>query len=125
MSYPKFPYPDDPLIEQFLFRKREPTLMLLHHFLIQCHKCGDINIHPTKSMLGLVYKQRKIAWITQLGNNFVHIVFPFPIAYPDNFCFQKIAQVPGDQQQFNHHLRIYHPEDINEEVIKFIGIALA
>ena len=38
-------------------------------------------------------------------------------------CFQKIAEVSGDHKQFNHHLRMYFKEDINEEVLKFMEIA--
>lgn len=64
-----------------------------------------------------------MAWVTQLGKNFIHVVFPFKKAYEDQFCFQKIAQVPGDAKQYNHHFRMYHPEDVNQEVIQFMKLA--
>jgi hypothetical protein len=74
-------------------------------------------------MIGIDNWNKRIAWITQLGKNFVHVVFPFKQAYEDNLCFQKIAQVPGDAKQFNHHFRMLLKEDINEEVLKFMKLA--
>jgi hypothetical protein len=57
-----------------------------------------------------------------LGKDFIDIVFPFEKPYPDNLCFRKIAQVPG-QLQFNHHFRMQRKEDINGEVKKFMKLA--
>ncbi|WP_262708867.1 hypothetical protein [Pedobacter changchengzhani] len=37
------------------------------------------------------------------------------------FGLEKIAQVPITQQ-FNHHLRIYNEEDVNEEVKTFMNM---
>jgi hypothetical protein len=31
--------------------------------------------------------------------------------------------VPGDNKQFNHHFRMLHTEDINEEVIGYMKLA--
>jgi hypothetical protein len=75
-------------------------------------------------MIGIANDKKRIAWITQLGKNFIHVVFPFKQPYPDNLCFQKIAQVPGDAHQFNHHFRMYNTEDVNDEVKKFMKMAL-
>jgi hypothetical protein len=74
-------------------------------------------------MIGVANAHKRIAWITQLGKNFVHVVFPFEKPYPDNLCFQKIAQVPGDAKQFNHHFRMYYKEDVNKEVLGFMKMA--
>ena len=71
-------------------------------------------------MIGVANDHKRIAWITQLGKNFVHVVFPFKVQHEDNLCFQKIAQVPGDSKQFNHHFRMYQTEDVNEEVIGYM-----
>jgi len=49
-------------------------------------------------------------------------VFPFKQPYEDNLCFQKVAQVPG-QQQFNHHYRMLSVDDLNEEVLGFMRLA--
>ena len=109
-------------VATFLNGKSEHTLQLFDHFIKQYQKIGNITIEPTKTMIGISNSNKRIAWITQLGKNFIHVVFPFKELYKDNLCFQKMAQVPG-QNQYNHHLRIYFKEDINEEVIKFMKMA--
>jgi hypothetical protein len=72
-------------------------------------------------MIGFAARTR-MAYVIRLGKNFVDIVFPFDQPYPDNLCFHKIAQVPGSRQ-FNHHLRIFNKEDLNEEVLRFMRLA--
>lgn len=82
-----------------------------------------MTVHPAKTMIGISNGKRRIAWMTQVGRSFVHVVFPFKKAYPDNLCFQKIARVPGDTRPFNHHFRRYAIEDVNEEVQGFVHLA--
>ena len=113
----------DKTIEAFLTGKSGHTKSLFHHFANEYRKIGLVTLHPAKTMIGIGNGKRRIAWITQFGKNFIHIVFPFSKPYPDNLCFQKIAQVPGDDHQFNHHFRMLYADDINEEVIKFMTIA--
>lgn len=98
------------------------ALALYEHFINEFHETGKINLHPTKTMIGIRNGERTIAWVTQLGKNFLHVVFPFKKAHENNLCFQKIAQVPGTNQ-FNHHLRILLAEDINAEVKSFMKLA--
>ena len=64
----------------------------------------------------------RFAYVIQLGKNFVDVVFPFKQAYIDNLCFNKIKPVPGSDD-YNHHLRIYFKEDINEEVRMYMKMA--
>ncbi len=116
--------PQDKTIEDFLKGKSDHTIYLFHHFINEYQKLGMITLHPAKTMIGICNGKRRIAWITQLGKNFIHIVFPFKTSYPDNLCFQKIAQVPGDNNQFNHHFRMLYSEDINDEVISFMKMAM-
>jgi hypothetical protein len=111
----------DKVLQDFLKGKTEHTISLFHYFIEQYNRIGKITVHPTKSMIALAAKKRMV-YVTQLGKNFVHIVFPFDKPYHDNLCFQKIAQVPGSQQ-FNHHFRMFLKEDINEEVISFMKLA--
>ena len=111
-------------IQDFLKGKTDHTLSLYHHFINEYRKLGIVTLHPAKTMIGIANDKKRIAWITQLGKNFVHVVFPFKQPYPDNLCFQKIAQVPGDAHQFNHHFRMYFEEDVNDEVIEFMKLAL-
>ncbi len=96
--------------------------MLFHHFVNEFEKVGDVTLYPAKTMIGVANSHKRVAWITALGKNFIHVVFPFKQPYPDNLCFQKITQVPGDTQ-FNHHFRMLQKEDVNEEVIEFMGLA--
>lgn len=113
-----------PLFQAFTAGKSEQTLTLLSHFITQYQQLGDIYLYPTKSMLGIGIADKRVAWITQLGKSFVHVVFPFTQPYNDNLCFQKIAPVPGDAHQFNHHFRMLAPEDVNEEVLQFMRLSL-
>jgi hypothetical protein len=116
----------DPLVKSFIAGKTPVTLSLLNHFLQEYTALNkEIYLYPTKSMIGIGLGDKRIAWVTQLGKNFVHIVFPFEKAYPDNLCFQKIAPVPGDAHQVNHHFRMYAPEDVNEEVTQFMRLSMA
>lgn len=110
-------------IEDFLAGKSETTRTLFQHFIKTYSELGVISVHPAKTMIGIANDFKRIAWVTQLGKNFVHIVFPFKKPYPDNLCFTKIAQVPGDAHQFNHHFRMLHEEDLNDEVIQFMKLA--
>ncbi len=115
---------DKQLLTEFTLGKSEHALMLFDYFIITFRGVGtDITLYPTKSMIGIATSKRRIAWITQLGKNFIHVVFPFTEPHEDNLCFQKIAQVPGDMHQFNHHFRMYLQEDVNEEVIEFMKLA--
>jgi hypothetical protein len=109
-------------IDDFLHGKSEHTLALYDHFTRQYKKIGKVTLHPAKTMIGIATARKRIAYITQLGKNFIHVVFPFEKPYADNLCFQKIAQVPGEQQ-YNHHFRMYAKEDVNEEVQRFMRLA--
>lgn len=109
--------------DDFLQGKSELTKALFHHFVDEYSTIGMITLHAAKTMIGIANDTHRIAWITQLGKNFIHVVFPFKKAYPDNLCFTKIAQVPGDANQFNHHFRMYSTEDINDEVKGFMKLA--
>ena len=116
-------YTDGKTIDDFLKGKSPQTQTLFAHFVAQYKKIGPVTVMPAKTMIGIATSRRRIAYVTQLGKNFVHVVFPFKEPYPDNLCFQKIAQVPGTENQFNHHLRIYECDDVNKEVMKFMKLA--
>lgn len=111
----------DKVLADFLYNKSDYTVSLFWHFVDCYQQIGKVTIHPTKSMIAFAAKTR-IAYVIQLGKNFVDVVFPFDKPYPDNLCFRKIAQVPG-QQQFNHHFRMLHIEDVNREVKKYMKLA--
>ncbi|WP_131537927.1 DUF5655 domain-containing protein [Pedobacter nototheniae] len=101
--------------------KTEYALSLFRFFIDEFEKIGKINLRHTKTMIA-IEGDYKMAYLTQVGKNFIHVVFQFDKLYEDNLCFIKIGQVPNSNQ-FNHHLRIYFKEDINDEVKKFMKIA--
>jgi len=111
----------DKVLDDFLHGKSDFTISLFWHFVEQYREIGDVTLHPAKSMIGFAAKTR-IAYVIQLGKNFIDVVFPFNTPHSDNLCFRKIAQVPGSQQ-FNHHFRMESKEDVNEEVKKFMRLA--
>jgi len=115
--------PNKKTVQDFLVGKSKYSQILFHHFVQSYQRIAPVTLYPSKTMIGIAHEGKKIAWITQVGKDFVHVVFPFPKPYPDNLCFQKIAQVPGNQQQFNHHFRMRDPNDVNEEVERFMKIA--
>ncbi len=110
-------------VDHFLEGKSAHTQELFYHFIDECKKIGTVTVHSAKTMIGIANGTKRIAWITHSGKNFIHVVFPFTKPYPDNLCFTKIAQVPGDAKQFNHHFRMYLKEDINDEVKHFMKLA--
>lgn len=110
-------------IAEFTKGKSEHSLALLDHFIQNFKNVGDISLHAAKTMIGISNGNRRVAWVTQIGKNFIHVVFPFKKSYDDNLCFQKIAQVPGDSLQFNHHFRMLFTEDVNKEILKFMKLA--
>jgi hypothetical protein len=112
---------NDTILDDFLRDRSLHTISLFWRFVEVYQQLGKVTIHPTKSMIAFAAKTR-IAYAIRLGKDFVDIVFPFERPYFDNLCFRKIAQVPG-QQQYNHHLRLTHSEDINAEVRKFMKLA--
>jgi hypothetical protein len=115
---------DNQELADFLSGKPEHALMLFEYFTGEFKKLGsDVSLHPAKTMLGIANAHKRIAWVTQFGKGFIHVVFPFKQAYPDNLCFIKIAQVPGEVNQFNHHFRMNLPEDLNEEVLSYMQLA--
>ncbi|MEJ1241606.1 DUF5655 domain-containing protein [Chryseolinea sp. T2] len=110
-------------LEEFIAGKPVETVTLFHYFVDQFSKFGSVKAIPAKTMIGIATPRKRIAYVTRIGKDFVHIVIPFEQPYTDNLCFEKIAQVPGDAHQFNHHLRIKRKQDINSEVLRFMKMA--
>jgi hypothetical protein len=110
-------------LDDFLDGKSPHTISLFNHFVAAYQKIGKVTLHPAKTMIGIATPRKRIAYVIQLGKDFVHVVFPFEKPHADNLCFQKIAQVPGDVKQFNHHFRMYAKEDVNKEVLRFMKLA--
>jgi hypothetical protein len=111
----------DKELSDFLSGKSEHTVELFDHLVTTYKQIGDVTVHPTKSMISFASRTR-FAYVIQLGKNFIDVVFPFKQAYSDNLCFSKIKPVPGSND-FNHHLRLYFKEDLNDEVKMYMRMA--
>ncbi|RYD76769.1 MAG: hypothetical protein EOP55_10745 [Sphingobacteriales bacterium] len=109
-------------LAEFLNGKTEYAIALFRFFVDECNKLSSVKLRPLKSMIA-IESATKFAYVSQLGKNFIHVVIPFNKPYQDNLCFSKIAQVPGTNQ-YNHHLRIYYKDDVNDEVKGFLRMAM-
>lgn len=107
----------------FLQGKSEHTIALFDHLVNEYLQMAPIKVYPTKSMIALGLRTN-FAYVTQLGKNFIDVVFPFNQIYADNLCFTKIKTVPGTNDH-NHYFRMYFKEDINDEVRKYMQLSLA
>jgi hypothetical protein len=108
-------------VTDFLHGKPQPAIGLFDHLVAAFDQIGPVSIHAAKTMIGFA-AVKKFAYVIQFGKNFIDLVIPFKQRYDDNLCFHKIKPVPGSDD-FNHHIRIYSKDDINEEVIGFLKIA--
>ncbi|HEV8513106.1 MAG TPA: hypothetical protein VGQ59_07500, partial [Cyclobacteriaceae bacterium] len=68
---------EDKMLDDFLKGKSEHTLALYHHFVKEYQRIGKVTLHPAKTMIGVATSRKRIAYITQLGKNFIHVVLPF------------------------------------------------
>ncbi len=114
---------NDKTLDDFLRGKSAITVNLYHFFVNEYMQLGNFTLRATKSAIAFSGKVR-FGYIHRLGKNFVDVVLQFPEAYEDNFCFHKIAGLP-EGNVFNHYLRIYDEDDLNEEVKKYMKKALA
>jgi hypothetical protein len=102
--------------------KSAAAKLLYEHFIAEVQKIGAVEIHPHKTMISIYHGKHGVAYITQTGKDYIHVVFAFKQRYDDNLCFIRIQEVPG-RRTIYHHLRILYKEDVNDEVRKFIRIA--
>ena len=110
-------------LEKFVAGKSAHAVALLHYFIDEFARVGKVQAIPAKTMIGIATERKRIAYITRIGRDFIHVVFPFTTPHENNLCFEKIAQVPGDTKQYNHHLRLVRTEDLNNEVRGFMKLA--
>jgi len=112
----------DKEIIDFFKGKPEHVVELFEHFITSFQQLGDVHYHATKSMIAFSLKTR-IAYVSRVGKNFIDILFMFHKPYDDNLCFYRIGNVPGTDQ-YNHYFRMMYKEDINEEVLSFMQLAI-
>lgn len=102
--------------------KSAHALMLFGHFIAELRKSGPVSIYPHKTMISIANTHNRVAYITQAGKRFIHVVFPFKQRYDHNLCFQRIQEVPGRHVVY-HHFRMLQKEDVNDEVREFMRLA--
>ena len=112
---------NDKALGDFLNGKSIHTVGLFNHLVNEFQHIGEVTVHPTKSMIAFAARTR-FAYVIQLGKNFVDVVFPFKQPFNDTLCFNKIKPVPGSND-YNHHLRLYFTDDINDEVKMYMKMA--
>lgn len=105
-------------VAPFLQVKPEIALKLFQVLLHKFEEIGPSELYATKSMLQFKNK-RSFAQVIYFGKTFIDVVFQFKERFDENLCFRKIAPVPGTSD-FNHHIRLMYPEDLNEEVFAYM-----
>lgn len=109
-------------VNDFLKGKSDLTISLFYTFIEEYRKLGEFALHPARSRIAFAARIR-FGYIHRLGKDFLDVVLTFDRPYRDNLCFYRIGEVPGGKI-FQHYLRIYRSEDINQEVRKFMKMAL-
>ena len=57
--------------------KSEAAKLLFDHFIAELQKIGPVEIHPHKTMVSVSRGRQAVAYITQAGKRFIHVVFAF------------------------------------------------
>lgn len=109
-------------VSDFLKGKSHHTIGLFYHIIEEYKKLGPFALHPARSRIAFAGRIR-FGYIHRLGKDFVDVVLSFNQPHVDNLCFYRIGEVPGGRI-FQHYLRVYSPDDINEEVRKYMKMAL-
>ena len=109
---------NDRSLDDFLEGKSEKTVMLFNILVDRYLSMGDIKLHPAKWRIAFASRIR-FAYIHRLGKNYVDLVIQLDRVADDNLCFYKIAGPPGSDI-YNHYFRMEEPEDLNDEVIRYM-----
>lgn len=109
-------------VDDFLYVKSQKVVELFHYFINEYQSIGSFKLHPAKSRIAFAADIR-FGYIHRLGKDYLDVVLTFNEAFHDNLCFYRIGEVPGGKY-FQHYLRIFSKEDINDEVRTFMKKAL-
>ncbi len=113
---------NDRTLESFVEKRKPEIAELLYYFLDQYKQIGDFEVHPAKTQIGFGAKIR-FGYIPRVGKDFIDVALTLPRPYRDNLCFYRIGEVPGFPV-FQHYVRLLSKDDINDEVKKFMKLAL-
>ena len=109
-------------VESFIRGKSDHIIELFHYFIKEYQKLGEFVLHPAKSRIAFAAKIR-FGYIARIGSDFIDIALTFNKPYKENLCFYRIGEVPGGKI-FQHYIRLQYKDDINDEVKKFMKMAL-
>jgi hypothetical protein len=109
-------------VDDFLRGKSAHTKALYDHFIHELRKLGSFKLHPARSRIAFAGDIR-FGYVKTLGKDFMDIALTFHQPYHDNLCFYRIGEVPGGKY-YQHYLRIYQKDDVNDEVRKFMRLAI-
>lgn len=109
-------------VESFIQGKSDHIIELFHYFIKEYQKLGEFVLHPAKSRIAFAAKIR-FGYIARIGSDFIDIALTFNKPYKENLCFYRIGEVPGGKI-FQHYIRLQYKDDINDEVKKFMKMAL-
>lgn len=109
-------------VDSFLEGKSEHTKELFYYFIDEYRKIGDFALHPARSRIAFAADIR-FGYIHRLGKDFLDVALTFNKPHLDNLCFYRIGEVPGGKY-YQHYLRLFRKEDVNEEVKTFMKMAL-
>lgn len=104
----------DPKLSEFLNRKSPQSRELFWHLVSAFEEIGATDFHAAKTMV-CFKRRRNFAYVIQFGKGFIDLLLPFKEPFEDNLCFRKISALPGEGD-YNHHVRIFTKDDLNEEV---------
>ena len=109
-------------VESFIRGKSDHIVELFQYFIREYQKLGDFVLHPAKSRIAFAAVIR-FGYIARIGSNFIDVALTFNKPHRENLCFYRIGEVPGGKI-FQHYIRLKHKDDINDEVKKFMKMAL-
>ncbi|PLW95025.1 MAG: hypothetical protein C0591_11560 [Marinilabiliales bacterium] len=109
-------------VDSFFNGKSDSVLELFQYFIQEYQKIGGFVLHPAKSRIAFAAKIR-FGYIARVGKDFIDIALTFNKAYRDNLCFYRIGEAPGGKI-FQHYIRLKHKDDVNDEVRRFMRVAL-
>jgi len=109
-------------VDSFFIGKSDHVFELFQYFIKEYKKMGDFVLHPAKSRIAFAAKIR-FGYIARVGSDFIDVALSFGKPYKDNYCFYRIGEVPGGKM-YQHYIRLKYKADINDEVRKYMKMAL-
>ncbi|MFI5140022.1 MAG: hypothetical protein ACHQIM_19540 [Sphingobacteriales bacterium] len=109
-------------VDDFLKDKTTESINLFNFFLAAYKDIGPFELHPVKTRVALLTKMRFCS-INKVGADHIDIHLVLTSLFDDSLCFYKIDNLAN--RFFVHHARLYHQDDINDELRKYMIMAYA